>query len=150
MSNRLEGKAREILDGPNLAVVSVPRRDGSVQSVVACVGVNGQNLELNSQVGRAWAVHLERGRRATVLALDGGNPLAWVSVEAELIDATTEDAAAHMDALARKYGMERRPQRPNEQRIRFTLRPTRVVHLEQTASGSRSVNGQVVDAGVSA
>jgi hypothetical protein len=114
------------------------------------VGVDGANVELNSALDRAWAVHLKRAGRATVLALDNGNPLDWVSVEGEVIEATTDDAAAHMDALASKYGMQSRPHRPEERRIRFTLRPTRVVHLVQAPSGSRTVNGRVVQAGTGA
>ena len=130
MATQLEGRAREILDAPNYVTVSIPREDGSVQSVVVWASVDGDNVELNSAIGRGWPANLQRSKRATVLALADGNPYEWASVEGELVEATTEGADEHIDALAKKYlGVDSYPYRsPTEQRIRFALRPTRVVY----------------------
>lgn len=131
MAATLEGRAREILDAPHYAVVSIPRSDGTVQSVVVWVDVDDQgNVRVNSAIGRAWPARLQRAKRATILAMVEGDPYEWVSVETELIEATTEGADAHIDALAKKYlGVDSYPnRRPDEQRISFTLRPTRVTY----------------------
>jgi hypothetical protein len=131
MAAKLEGRAREILDAPHYTVVSIPRANGTVQSVVTWADVDADgNVMVNSAIGRAWPAALQRAKRATVLAMVEGNPYEWVSVEAELIDATTDGADAHIDALAKKYlGVDSYPyRRPDEQRISFKLRPTHVVH----------------------
>jgi PPOX class probable F420-dependent enzyme len=130
MTTQLEGRAREILDAPNYVTVSIPRGDGSVQSVMAWASVEGGDVGLNSAIGRGWPANLQRAGRATVLALADCNPYEWVSVEGEVTAATTDGADEHIDVLAKKYlGVDSYPYRsPDEQRIRFTLRPTRVVY----------------------
>ena len=128
MAAQLEGRAKEIFDAPNYVTVSIPREDGSVQSVVVWASVDGDKLELNSAIGRGWPANLQRAKRATVLAMGEGNPYEWVSYEGELEEATTDGADEHIDALAKKYlGVDRYPYHtPEEQRIRFRLRPTRI------------------------
>jgi PPOX class probable F420-dependent enzyme len=128
MAATLEGRPREILEAPNYAVVSIPRADGTVQSVVAWAHVDGDHVTLNSAIGRGWPTNLERAKKATVLAMADSNPYEWVSVEGDLAEATTEGADEHIDQLANKYlGVDSYPYRtPDEQRISFTLRPTRI------------------------
>jgi len=130
MPRMLEGRAREILEAPNCVVVSVPRRDVSVQSVVVWADLDGDNVRLNSAIGRRWPANLQRARRATVLAMNSSDPYEWVSVEAELIAASTDGADEHIDRLAKKYrGLDSYQNRkPGERRISFTLRPTRVTY----------------------
>lgn len=130
MADKLEGRAREILDAPNYVIVSIPREDGSVQSVVVWASVAGDDVALNSAIGRGWPANLQQAKRATVLAMADANPYEWVSVEGELVEATTEGADEHIDRLAKKYlGVDSYPYRsPAEQRIRFTLRPIRIHH----------------------
>lgn len=128
MAAQLEGRAKEIFDAPNYVTVSIPREDGSVQSVVVWALVDGENLALNSAIGRGWPANLQRAGRATVLALADGNPYEWVSFEGKVTEATTDGADEQIDALAKKYlGVDSYPYRtPEETRIRFTLSPTRI------------------------
>jgi PPOX class probable F420-dependent enzyme len=128
MTAQLEGRAREILDAPNYVTVSIARPDGSIQSVVVWAAVDGENVAINSSVGRGWPANLQRAGRATVLAMADGNPYEWVSFEGEVTEATTDGADEHIDSLAKKYlGVDSYPFRtPDEQRIRFTLSPTRI------------------------
>jgi PPOX class probable F420-dependent enzyme len=128
MAAKLEGRAREILEAPNYVIVSIPRPDGSVQSVVVWADVDGDNVRLNSAIGRKWPANLQQAKAATVLAMHEGNPYEWVAVEAELIAASTDGADDHIDALAKKYlNADSYPYRnPAEQRITFTLAPKRV------------------------
>jgi PPOX class probable F420-dependent enzyme len=128
MAATLDGRAREILEAPNHAIVSIARADGSVQSVVAWAHVDGDHVTLNSAKGRGWPANLSRARKATVLAMADSNPYEWVSVEGELQRESTEGADEHIDELAKKYlGTDSYPFRqPGEQRVSFALRPTRV------------------------
>lgn len=131
MAEKLEGRAREILEEPHHAVVSIPRDDGSVQAIVAWVHTNGDSLTLNSAEGRAWPENLRRAGRATITSM--ATPWEWVSVAATLAEDTHDGADAHIDQLAKKYlDADSYPYRqPGEQRIKFTLRPERVSYVNQ-------------------
>ena len=130
MAATLEGRAREILEAPNHVVVSIARPDRSVQSVVVWADLDGDNVRLNSVLGRGWPANLQRAKRATVLAMNRTNPYEWVSLETDLIDASAAGADEHIDRLAKKYrGLDSYPGRkPGEQRISFTLQPRRVTY----------------------
>ncbi len=133
MSDKIEGRAREILQAPNAAHVAIPRADGSIQSVIVWADLEDGDVTLNSAVGRAWPANLQRAGRATVTMLADGNSMEWVSVEGTVSAVSTEGADEHIDALAKKYmGVDRYPYHSaDEQRIKFTLTPTRVYHLKQ-------------------
>jgi PPOX class probable F420-dependent enzyme len=133
VSDKIEGRAREILQAPNAAHVAIPRADGSIQSVIVWADLEDGDVTLNSAVGRAWPANLQRAGRATVTMLADGNSMEWVSVEGTVSAVSTEGADEHIDALAKKYmGVDRYPYHSaDEQRIKFTLTPTRVYHLKQ-------------------
>ncbi len=133
MPEKLEGRAREIVEAPNYAVVSIPRPDGTVQSVVVWADVDGEQILLNSAIGRHWPANLKRAGRATVVAMADNNPYEWVAVEGELAEATTEGADPDIDRLAKKYlGVDSYPyRRADEQRISLRLRPQRINYVKQ-------------------
>jgi PPOX class probable F420-dependent enzyme len=133
MPAELEGRARKILEGPNYAVLSIPRSDGTVQSIVIWADLDGENILVNSAVGRHWPANLKRAGRATVVAMADSNPYEWVSVEGELVETTTDGADADIDRLAKKYlGVDSYPYRKaDEQRISFRLRPERINYVKQ-------------------
>jgi len=133
MPAKLEGRAREIVEAPNYVVVSIPRSDGTVQSVVLWADVDGEQILLNSAIGRHWPANLKRAGRATVVAMADSNPYEWVAVEGELTEATTDGADPDIDRLAKKYlGVDSYPyRRPEEQRISFRLRPQRIKYVKQ-------------------
>ena len=103
MTVKLEGREREIVAAPNYAVASIPRSDGTVQSVVVWADVDGEQILLNSAIGRHWPANLKRAGRATVLVIADNDPYEWVAVEGELVEATTDGADDDIDRLAKKY-----------------------------------------------
>ncbi|HZO36690.1 MAG TPA: pyridoxamine 5'-phosphate oxidase family protein [Solirubrobacteraceae bacterium] len=130
MADKLEGRAKEILEEPHYAVVSIPRDDGSVQAIVAWVHPDGDNLAVNSAEGRAWPANLRRAGKATITSM--ATPYEWVSVAGTLEDDTHEGAEQHINELAHKYiGTDYPYLQPGEQRIKFTLRPDRVTYVNQ-------------------
>jgi PPOX class probable F420-dependent enzyme len=131
MSDTLTGPARDLVAGKNFAHLSVPRRDGSIQSAVVWIDVTGDgNLVVNSAEGRGWPANLRRAGRATVSVHDQENPYEFVSIAARLVGDTHEGADETIDALARKYlGVDRYPGHGDgEQRVTFILAPERVTH----------------------
>lgn len=133
MASTLEGRAREILtEGRNYAHVSIPRRDGTVQSVIVWAHADEDgNVTLNSAEGRAWPANLRRAGTATVTLMADGDPYEYVAVTGRLIEDTHEGADEDIDFLARKYlDADSYPFRQEgEQRILFRLRPERVNYV---------------------
>ena len=135
MAEQLEGRAREIFtEGKNYAHVSIPREDGTVQSVIVWTHADDEgNVTLNSAEGRAWPANLRRSGNATITLMADGNPYEYVAVEAKLVEDTHDGADEDIDFLAKKYiDADSYPFRqPGEQRILFRLRPEKVNYLKQ-------------------
>ena len=128
MADTLAGRPAEIIEGKNYAHVAIPRRDGTVQTVIVWAHAEDGNVLLNSQEGRAWPENLRRAGTATVTVMADGNPYEWVAVTGRLAEDTHEGADEHIDFLAKKYlDADSYPFRqPGQQRIKFVLRPERV------------------------
>jgi PPOX class probable F420-dependent enzyme len=135
MPTQLEGRPKEILtEGKNYAHVSIPRKDGTVQSVIVWAHTDDEgNVTLNSAEGRTWPENLRRAGTATVTAMADGNPYEYVAVTGRLTEDTHEGADEDIDFLAKKYiDADSYPFRQEgEQRVKFTLRPERVSYVNQ-------------------
>lgn len=132
MPSTLEGRAKEIItEGRNFATVSIPRSDGTVQSVVVWAHADAEgNVTLNSAEGRGWPANLRRSGTATVTVMAEGNPYEYVSVTGRLVEETHAGADEDIDFLARKYlDADSYPfRKEGEQRVVFKLRPERISH----------------------
>ena len=128
MADTLEGKPQEIIAGRNYAHLAIPRRDGTVQTVIVWAHTDGSNVNLNSAEGRGWPENLRRAGNATVTVMADGNPYEWVSVTGRLVKDTHDGADDEIDMLAKKYlDADSYPLRkPEEIRISFALQPERV------------------------
>ena len=134
MANSLDGRAKEIFtEGKNYAHLSIPRADGTIQSVIVWTHADDEGLvRLNSAEGRDWPANLRREGHATVTLMADGDPYEWVSVTGRLVEDTHEGADDEIDFLAKKYlDADSYPWRKDdEQRISFKLRPERVRHAK--------------------
>jgi PPOX class probable F420-dependent enzyme len=131
MADKLEGRAKEIVQNKNFAHVSVPRADGSIQTVVVWADADDEGrVVLNSAEGRDWPSNLRRAGQATVSIANAENPYEYVTVVGTLDSDTTEDGDAVIDALAKKYmDADSYPYRKEgEQRVTFRLAPEKVQH----------------------
>jgi PPOX class probable F420-dependent enzyme len=128
MPETLEGRPRDIIAAPNYAHLAIPRRDGTVQTVIIWADFHDGNIMVNSAEGRQWPDNLRRAGTATVTVMADSNPYEWVSVTTSVADDTHDGADASIDALAKKYlGVDSYPyRREGEQRIKFLLQPERV------------------------
>jgi PPOX class probable F420-dependent enzyme len=135
MADTLEGRPKQIFtEGKNYAHVSVPRQDGTVQSVIVWTHADDQgNVTLNSAEGRDWPANLRKAGTATVTLMADGNPYEYVSVTGRLIEDTHDGADEDIDFLAKKYiDADSYPfRKEGEQRILFKLRPERVSYINQ-------------------
>jgi PPOX class probable F420-dependent enzyme len=129
--DKLAGRAKELVQDKNFAHVSVPRADGSIQTVVVWADADDQGrVVLNSAEGRDWPRNLRRAGQATVSIANAANPYEYVTVVGSVDTDTTEDGDAVIDALAKKYlDADSYPYRKEgEQRVTFRLAPEKVQH----------------------
>jgi PPOX class probable F420-dependent enzyme len=128
VTDTLTGRPLEIIAGRNYAHLAIPRRDGTVQTVIVWAHTDGGNVTVNSAEGRSWPANLRHAGTATVTVLADGNPYEWVSVTCRLAEDTHEGAIEHINMLAKKYiDADEYPYlAAGEQRIRFVLAPERV------------------------
>jgi PPOX class probable F420-dependent enzyme len=131
MPTSLEGRAKALVQDKNFAHVSVPRADGTIQTVVVWADTDDQGrIVLNSAEGRDWPRNLRRAGKATVSIANADNPYEYVSIVGTLETDTHVDGDATIDALAKKYmDADSYPFRKDgEQRVTFRLTPESVVH----------------------
>ncbi|HEY1777893.1 MAG TPA: hypothetical protein VGG41_17190 [Solirubrobacteraceae bacterium] len=128
MAETLEGRPQDIIAAKNYAHVSIPREDGTVQTVIVWADAADGKVTLNSAEGRTWPENLRKAGTATVTVMADNDPYEWVSVTGRLSEDTHEGADAHIDSFAKKYlDADSYPYRqPGEQRIKFVLTPERV------------------------
>lgn len=128
MAAQIDGRAREILEAPNMAHVATLRKDGSIHGVVAWADVEGDQITLNSARGRIWPTNLTRDPRVTITVANAENPYEFVSVRGRVAQESDEEGHDHIDALAKKYmGVDEYPfHQEGEQRVKFYVEPEKV------------------------
>jgi PPOX class probable F420-dependent enzyme len=127
-----ESEVRELFEKPNYAVVTTVNPDDSLHGTVIWADLEDGAVAVNSAVGRRWPSNLQRDPRVSLVVYDQSNPYDFVEVRGEA-EGTTEGADEHIDRLAKKYlGQDTYPYRqPDEQRIKFLIKPERVRHVKQ-------------------
>jgi PPOX class probable F420-dependent enzyme len=131
VAEKLEGRAKELVQDKNFAHLSVPRADGTIQTAVVWADADGDGrVVVNSAEGRAWPRNLRRAGRATISVHNHANPYEYVSIVGALDTDSHDDGDAVIDALAKKYlDADSYPFRQEgEQRVTFRLRPEQVSH----------------------
>lgn len=127
--SKISDDARKLLNRPLLAWATTVRPDGSLHSTVVWVDVDGDDVLINTAVGRAKERHLRKDPRISISMLDPEDGFHWVSVSGhgELV---IEGADELIDALAKKYlGKDRYPFRQEgEQRITVRITPDQVLY----------------------
>jgi PPOX class probable F420-dependent enzyme len=123
---------QELLSAPNYAVVSTVNKDGSLHSTIVWVSSEGDEIAVNSAVGRLWPTNLERDPHVSVVVFESSNPYHFVEIRGTATG-STDGADSHIDALAKKYlDVDEYPaRRPGEQRIKFAIEPQRVRYVKQ-------------------
>ena len=132
MASLNDPPVKELLEQPNYAVISTLNHDGSIHNTIVWISAEGDNVAVNSAVGRLWPTNLERDPRVTVVVYESGNPYNFVEVRGTA-SGTTEGANEHINQLAKKYiGQDEYPYlQPGEQRIKFVIEPQHVRHVKQ-------------------
>ena len=122
--------ARQILDGPEFAVLSTLEPDGQPQSSVVWFERDGDDLLMSTVQGRRKHANLVRDPRATVLVYPKDNPYSYVELRGA-VTMTEEGGRELIDRLCRAYtGADRYTgDGPDDVRVVVRLTPSKVVAL---------------------
>jgi PPOX class probable F420-dependent enzyme len=126
---------RDFVAAPHFGSVATVDSDGSPRQAIIWYLPDGDELVVNSRVGRRWPTNLLRDPRVYVAVFDEGDPLRWVGLlaTAEPVEDQSQ-AQADIAAMARRYHhddpatAERKIREfEQQQRISFRIR-VRAVH----------------------
>ena len=127
---RIPDSARQILDGPEFAVLSTLEPDRQPQSSVVWFERDGDDLLMSTVQGRRKHANLVRDPRATVLVYPKDNPYSYVELRGA-VTMTEEGGRELIDRLCRAYtGADRYTgDGPDDVRVVVRLTPSKVVAL---------------------
>ncbi len=131
----LPATIREFLDDTRFATLSTVDPDGSPRQAVIWYTLEGDELVLNSAVGRRWPTNLLRDPRLALAVHDGADGYRWVGLTGT-VEPVTDPATAQADiaAMARRYHADEpgkaerliRERFERQARISFRFRPQAV------------------------
>lgn len=99
--------------------------DGSPQVTPVWIDYDGRHVVINTAAGRQKDRNLQRDGRVAISIADPDNAYRYLEVRGHVVERTTQNADAHVDAMAKKYlGKEKYPfGQPGEVRVIFKIRP---------------------------
>jgi PPOX class probable F420-dependent enzyme len=128
MTDTFSPASRAIFDKTVLAHVASLDADGAPNVTPVWVMLDGDDIVINTALGRAKARNLASDSRVAVSVVDPDDPQASITVRGTVVTFTTDGADAVIDALAKKYtGLDEYPYRtPGEVRVTVKIRPDRI------------------------
>jgi len=126
----LSEKAKRLLNAKNFAFLATLNKDGSPQLTPVWIDTDGENVFVNTALGRQKAKNVARDPRVAVGVFDHANPYEYVSIRGKVEKQITGKAADdHIDKLASKYtGAKKYGSRaPSEKRVILVIRPTKSI-----------------------
>ena len=127
---KLSEKAKRLLEGKNFAFVATLNKDGSAQLTPTWVDTDGENVLVNTALGRMKAINVTRDPRVTVGVFDQANPYEYVSIRGKVAKQVKGKVADdHIDKLALKYTGATKYKRsaPDEKRVLLVIKPSKVI-----------------------
>jgi PPOX class probable F420-dependent enzyme len=122
----LTSLARELLGGPNFAVIATANSDGSPQQSVVWVRERDGEIIFSTVEGRAKPRNLERRNAINVLIIDDENGYRYSSISGT-VRFESENADALIDELSHKYTGDPWVETQPHPRVTVVVTPTRVI-----------------------
>lgn len=100
--------------------------DGTPQVTPVWIDYKDGKVLVNSARGRVKVRNLTNGAPVAISITDPDNPYRYVQIKGTVVRITEEGAAAHIDAMAKKYlDQDKYPfAKPGEVRVLFEIEPT--------------------------
>jgi PPOX class probable F420-dependent enzyme len=130
MPDKLNENSLKILRGRNFAFLATLNRDGTPQLTPVWVDTDGENVLVNTAIGRVKEKNIARDPRVSVSVPDWKNPYTFITVNGAVVKKITgKEAEDHIDKMAKKYtGVDKYSNRkPGEKRILLTIKPKRII-----------------------
>ncbi|MCC6167657.1 MAG: PPOX class F420-dependent oxidoreductase [Caldilineaceae bacterium] len=123
---RIPDSHADILRKKSFAHVATVGADGTPQVTPVWVDYDGEYILINSAKGRKKDRNMRARPDVALSVLDPDNPYRYLGVQGKIAEITEEGGAAHIHKLSRKYGGRDYPLSPDEVRVIYKIRPTRV------------------------
>jgi len=123
----MDDRTRQLVDGKNFAVVATLNPDGSPQTSVIWVGLDGDAVVFSARADRKKTRNLRRDPRVSVTVIDSDNPYQTVELRgtAEVIDDPERSLSFQ---LSHKYvGEDPPPEPPEVRRVIVRIVPEKVI-----------------------
>ena len=134
MSLRLPDHIRTFLDDERYATIATTDPDGTPRQAAVWYTLDGDQIVINSAIGRRWPTNLQRDPRISFAVVDAADGYRWVGVSGTveaIID--REIAQADIAGMARRYPEEEPGDREkdianfeSQDRISFRITPTAI------------------------
>jgi PPOX class probable F420-dependent enzyme len=128
MSTELPQSHLDLLDGPVVIALATLMPNGQPQVTPVWCNRHGNQVWINTALGRQKARNLHARPQVTILAVDPAHPLRWIEVRGQVISLDNSQAAVeHINDLSHLYdGKPFRELGLTEKRCIFKIEPTRV------------------------
>lgn len=128
MADTFTPAAREIFNKNVLAHVASLGPDGAPYVTPVWVELDGDEIVINTALGRAKARNLATDSRVAVSLTDPDNPYVCIAVRGSVVGFTTDGADEVIDRLAKKYlDLDEYPfRREGEVRVTVRIAPERI------------------------
>ena len=100
----LSDSQREFLDADRFATIATIDPDGSPRQAVLWYRLEGDEIVLNSRVGRRWPTNLQRDPRISIAVSDATDGYRWVGLTGSArVVSDQATAQADIAEMARRY-----------------------------------------------
>ena len=131
----LPGTIRQFLSANRFVTIATTDADGSPRQAVLWYRLDGEEIVLNSAVGRRWPANLQRDPRISLAVTDADDGYRWVGMTGT-VEVVEDQATAQADIaeMARRYHADEpreaerliRDQFERQARISFRVTPVAV------------------------
>lgn len=118
----------DLLDGPVVISLATIMPNGRPQVTPVWCSRHGNEIWVNSTLGRQKTRNMQERPYVTILAVDPTQSLRYIEIRGQVIDSDSgETAVQHINDLSLLYdGKPFRKLGPNEKRIIFKIQPTHI------------------------
>lgn len=133
MSTAIPNNLKDLLERPIIVAFATVNPDGQPQVTPVWASLEGDQVWINSSVGRRKDKNVRANRKVTVLIIDPDNAFHWAEIRGEVVEFDESAAAlAHINKLSGMYAGNddyyafNPESKGQEQRVIYKIRPTRV------------------------
>ncbi len=133
MSLAIPERVRDLLDRPIVVSFATSNPDGQPQVTPVWASAEGDQVWINSAVGRRKDRNIRANPKVTVLVLDPDNDFNWAEIRGEVVEFDESEAAvAHINKLSGVYSgnddyYSFNPEgKGKEQRVIYKIQPSKI------------------------